>query len=253
MSMIGPNIDMTGARAVNYSSQTTGGNLIKGGPATFVTAAQTNPEASIARAGSTNGYSGAMRQDTAAAVLDQAGQMIDRLGELAARASDGTMSGSDRQAMQVEADQLTGGLQDMFSNANFGGQAILQGDTHVLNVDGAINITDADGGNVMTHLSGLDLTTQAGATTALGQVKNASGELTIEKVKTANNGAALSRASDIANVRAANIDAVSSRQSDASILQAIEKLALTRVEQAKMSTIHQKMRAMKIATVDTLM
>ena len=247
------NINTTGARPVNYKSQATGGKIFSGGPATFLTAAAVNPEATIARAGAASGHAGALRQDTAGDLLEQAGGMLDRLGELAARAGDGTLTASDRQAMQAEANQLTSGLQDMFDGAKHNGQALLQGDTHVSQVNGAINITDADGSNVMTPLAGLDLTTQAGATTALDQVKTASSSLTVEKVKAANNGAAMSRAGDIAAIKAANMEAVTARGSDSLIMQAVQQLALTRVEQAKMSTIHQKMRAMKTTAVDTLM
>jgi flagellin len=64
---------------------------------------------------------------TAEGALSSISENTDRLRELSVAAGNSTLSASDRQALQAEADQLSQSNADIVKNTQFNGQAVLQG------------------------------------------------------------------------------------------------------------------------------
>jgi flagellin len=102
---------------------------------------------------------------TAEGALDEVGNMLVRMKDLATQASDASSSANDKTAMQSEYDNLGKEIQNIMSNTKFGGQALLKSGT----ISSAITFQiGADSSETMS----LDLSSDMGASgavfTALG-------------------------------------------------------------------------------------
>jgi len=156
--------------------------------------------AALDRAGSMNASNNASRSRVADAAMQNASDVVGRLGELSARASDPTLNAGDRQALNAEAQQLRDELSSIQSNSRFNGQSILQGgSTTTFTGEGGGNITtsDADLTATATSIAGIDLTTQVGAQAALVSVANASTNLISERVRSGANTNRFERAFEL--------------------------------------------------------
>ena len=93
-----------------------------------------------------------------------------RIEELSLQAANGTLSSSDRQAIQQEIRQLQGQIGDTFSQTQFGGQQVFGG-----NVDFQIGANSFETSAVSPgteSLAEIDVTTQAGAQAAISSAQS---------------------------------------------------------------------------------
>jgi flagellin len=109
---------------------------------------------------------------TAEGALDEVGNMLVRMKDLATQASDASSSTDDKTAMQSEYDNLGKEIQNIMSNTKFGGQSLLKGGTISSSITFQIG---ADSSEKMT----LDLSSDMGSTgavlTALGSASGYAG------------------------------------------------------------------------------
>ncbi|QKJ66975.1 flagellin FliC [Deefgea piscis] len=99
---------------------------------------------------------------TAEGALSSISDNTDRLRELTVAAGNGTLSASDRQAMQAEADALSQSNADMVKNAQFNGQALLQG--------GSFNFQAGPNANDLLSLNNPTLNGANGLASAAGSL-----------------------------------------------------------------------------------
>jgi flagellin len=105
---------------------------------------------------------------TAEGALDEVGNMLVRMKDLATQASDASSSSSDKTAMQAEYDNLGKEIQNIMTNTKFGGQALLKSGTISSSITFQIG---ADSSENMT----LDLSSDMGSTgTVLSALGSAS-------------------------------------------------------------------------------
>jgi len=109
---------------------------------------------------------------TAEAGLSAQGDAVGRLRELALQAANGTLSAEQRQALNVEAQQLVQEIDATAQNAEFNGVRPLDGSTSAITLDaaGSLQVQLDESTAASLGLSGLDLSTQAGAASALNQL-----------------------------------------------------------------------------------
>jgi flagellin len=109
---------------------------------------------------------------TAEGALDEVGNMLVRMKDLATQASDASSSTDDKTAMQSEYDNLGKEIQNIMSNTKFGGQSLLKSGTISSSITFQIG---ADSSEKMT----LDLSSDMGASgavfTALGSASGYAG------------------------------------------------------------------------------
>ena len=75
----------------------------------------------------TNATTGSSVLETAEAAMGEIQDMVSRMSELATKAANGTMSSSDRQAIQDEVDELEAEITRIGSSTEFNGQPLLNG------------------------------------------------------------------------------------------------------------------------------
>jgi flagellin len=168
-------------------------------PAELAIADRFEFSANLSRIGSNNAQNSVFRLDTANAGLDSAKEIVGRLGELSARATDPFLTSGDRSALDAEAQQLKQELSSLQSNAQFNGQPVLQGSSiSTFTGQSSISTTDADLSQTITDLAGLDLTTAAGASAGLASTSTAISSLSLETARLGASSNQLSRASDLA-------------------------------------------------------
>ena len=93
--------------------------------------------------------------------------------ELAVQAANGTSSASDRTALQAEATQLLAQIDDIATRTDFNGTVLLDGSANLdiqTGVDSGqiVNITIGDMQAAALGVAAVDISTAAGASTALG-------------------------------------------------------------------------------------
>lgn len=170
------------------------------------------------RAGARNIQNSALKSNTADAALQNASDIVGRLNELAASATDPLKNNSDRAALNAEAQALTQELNDLQNNASFNGQKILQGSsTSTFTGDSSITTTDADLTSVNTDVSSIDLSSSAGASAALSSLESAQTNLNVERAKVGANANRLSREHDFAITVANNEQAAADNTRSSSL------------------------------------
>lgn len=122
----------------------------------------------------------------AGGALESLSENIGRIQELALQSSNGALSDTDRQAINAEATQLVDDSNKILENTNFNGKSLLSSDadTNVQLESASTNITvggrDLAAEFESLGFSDIDLSTQAGASSALSVLEDAS-EVTIER------------------------------------------------------------------------
>jgi flagellin len=127
---------------------------------------------------SRNSQDGISMIQTADGSLSTANDILARIKELATQAANGTYDAStDLTNVQKEVDQLATQFTDIKTNTKFNGTALLDGQNDVklqIGTDSTQTLTIAkastDLSAVDTAVSGYDLSTQGGATTALADI-----------------------------------------------------------------------------------
>ncbi|MDO8465944.1 MAG: flagellin [Gallionella sp.] len=173
--------------------------------------------------------------DTAGGALSQISETLQRMRELTVQAANGTNSASDLQAIQGEINQLAQGLDQVADNSQFNGQNLLDG-TFSGQVQTGENPEDSRTlslGNASSQglgVSDLDVTSQAGAASALDLLDNAINSVGAQQSTIGATQAALN--STLANLSNTyeNIAAAKSRISDTDYARESSNLAQNNVQ-----------------------
>lgn len=123
-----------------------------------------------------NLQSGVSAVQTADGGLQSQQDAVQRIRELAVQASNGTLSDSDREAINAEAQQLLGQIGDVAQGTEFNGQNLLGANRTIdLGTEGGAQIDITGSTQASLGLNGLDLSTAGGAASALDALDQASG------------------------------------------------------------------------------
>ena len=114
---------------------------------------------------SSNAQDGISAVQTAEGALTEVHDMLQRMNELAVKASNGTNSEDDREYIQNEIDQLTTEIDRVSTTTKFNETYLLQGDAKGTVGDTALTKTDVGG------VTGLEITAAAGADLKAGAVE----------------------------------------------------------------------------------
>jgi flagellin len=140
--------------------------------------AQLEAESAISRTATNNVSYGASLANIAEGAYEQAGNITGRMSELAAQASNGTLSDAQRSALDNEFQALSAELDRVSATTTFNGQAVLGSSNDIqVGTDSSANSKIAVNIGAVTSsslgLSGASLTSQAGAQAALDLAKSA--------------------------------------------------------------------------------
>ena len=108
---------------------------------------------------------------TAEGAMSGINDMLQRMNELSVQASNGTLTDGDREAIQFEIDQLSEQVNMTANNATYNTKPLLDGSLNVKLQSGdnlAINAMNSE----TLGLTKIDVTSQSGATSAIGQVSS---------------------------------------------------------------------------------
>lgn len=152
----------------------------------------------------TNGELHSARLSTQATGLSKQSEIVGRLGQLALRASSGLLNSADRGALDAEAQQLKAELSSV-GDFKFNGQAILEGDTIQAKIGTDFEITDVDGVAIADSLANIDLSTQAGAQAAMGDIDTAMGSIAQGMAQVGSFASRVERSTEIARETSANL------------------------------------------------
>lgn len=124
-----------------------------------------------------NAWDGVSLVQTAEGSLDQVHSMLNRLTDLSMQASNGILNADQRQSIQSEANSILSEIDRISQSSNFNGKQLLDGN---FSEDFAIgeggetkNVAIDDMSVSGLGLSGLDLTTASGASSAISTIRNA--------------------------------------------------------------------------------
>jgi flagellin len=144
---------------------------------------------------------------TAEGALDEVGNMLVRMKDLATQASDASSSTDDKTAMQSEYDNLGKEIQNIMSNTKFGGQSLLKSGTISSSITFQIG---ADSSEKMT----LDLSSDMGATGAVFSALGSASAYAGATASTATAGTELTSSANASiNLISTAIDKISSVRS----------------------------------------
>jgi flagellin len=112
---------------------------------------------------------------TAEGGLSTQGDAVQRLRELSLQASNGTLTDSQREAINAEAQQLLGQIDETASNTEFNGTQLLDGSTPTLDVgsQSGAQVSLPESTTSSLGIDTLDLSTAGGAAAALDQLDTA--------------------------------------------------------------------------------
>jgi flagellin len=124
--------------------------------------------------------------------LGEQSEIVSRMGELATQAANGTLSDSDRAVIQEEFSQLSSELDRISATTEFNGNPLLDGSSASMDIQVGVGASAADvmttalptsdttnlgTGTDAAGLSGVDLSTQAGAQSAMTVVEEATSDI----------------------------------------------------------------------------
>jgi flagellin len=123
---------------------------------------------------SRNLQSGVNAAQTADGALQSQTVAVQRIRELAVQASNGTMSDENRAALNAEARELVSQIEQTAQNTEFNGTRLLASDQSIeMGVAGDMQLNTRASTDAALGISGLDLSTAAGASAALDQADSA--------------------------------------------------------------------------------
>ena len=180
-----------------------------------------------------NANDGIALAQTADGALGEATNILQRIRELSVQSASGTYSSGDRTNLQTEVTQLTAQLTDITSNTKFNGVTLFGTSDTTVNIQTgsgstnkvALTITGLD----LSAAVGSDISTAAGATTALTNVDAA---LTAVNTTRASLGAGQSRLNSVVNTltsSVANLTDARSRIEDVDFSTATTELAKSQI------------------------
>lgn len=146
---------------------------------------------------------------------------VGRIEELALQAANGTLTDDQRAAINEEAQLLLEQIDDTAETTEFNGRRPLQdGEDLPVGVEGGDEINVNESTTATLGLAGIDLSTQAGAESALGALQNASNQISQERGSLGAQENRLTRAIGVREVAAENSAASESAIRDLDFAQA---------------------------------
>ncbi len=119
---------------------------------------------------------------TAEGGLEQQQGAVQRIRDLAVQASNGTLRPDDRQALNAEAQQLMGQIDDVSQNTQFNDQRLLDQNRSIpVGAEGGVQVQLNESTNSSLGMSGLDLSTVEGARAAVGTADDALSQLSQDR------------------------------------------------------------------------
>lgn len=126
-----------------------------------------------------NANDGISLAQTAEGGMNEITSMLQRMRELSVQSANGTLAATDRANLQTEVTALIAQIGDVATRTDFNGVALLDGTNATLNIQTganasetvAITLTDVDAAAL--GVAAVDISTEAGATTALGLLDTA--------------------------------------------------------------------------------
>lgn len=142
-------------------------------------AAKTLADADVQAVAARNTSDAVSVTDVASSLYDTSGQIVDRLSELAAESANGTLSDTQRQALDQEFQSLTAELDRQSASTNFNGQQ-LSGGSFSFDVGNGqqvqLNVASLTSGGLGLNTQGV--ASQGAAQNALNQLKTARDTIT---------------------------------------------------------------------------
>lgn len=126
-----------------------------------------------------NSNDGISLAQTAEGALGQIGDMLQRLRELSVQSANGTNASADRTALNAEATQLLAQIDDIAGKTTFNGNKLLDGTLTAMTIQTGFNngdtvsMTIANMNSTGLAVNTVDISTQAGANTAMGLIDTA--------------------------------------------------------------------------------
>ncbi|GAB4267132.1 MAG: flagellin [Candidatus Rifleibacteriota bacterium] len=151
---------------------------------------------------------------TAEGALGSTNDMLQRMNELSVQAANGTLTDADREAIQLEVDQIRQQIDQTANNTNYNTKPLLDGSLDIQLQNGQQFSIPAMNSSAL-GVDQADLSTQSGASQAIGQVTQAINQVTSQRSTI---GAIQNRiASEISSLRTEliNTTAAQSRIEDA--------------------------------------
>jgi flagellin len=131
------------------------------------------------RAAGRNAQDGISLVQTAEGALSEASNILSRMRELAVQSTNGTLSTTDRATISTETTALVAELDRIASSASFNGVNLLDGSSSTasiqvgINANETIDVTLQDTTSATLGVNAVDVSTSAGANTALGLIDTA--------------------------------------------------------------------------------
>jgi flagellin len=153
-----------------------------------------------------NANDGIAMSQTADGALGEVTNILQRVRELSVQSASGTYSDDDRKNLQAEVTQLTGQLTDIQTKTNFNGVSLVGTTAAPIKIQTGSSSTDTVtldlGGLDLSAVTSTDLSTAAGATTALGALDTA---LKAVNTTRASLGAGQSRLGSVVNTLTSSV------------------------------------------------
>jgi flagellin len=161
--------------------------------------------------------------------LSSAQSQLNRLGELAIRATDGTLTSGDRANLNAEFSKIRDNLSTQLDNASFNGTKVFDASQQVGGVVDAggtnFNLSIANASQDISSISSADLSSASNAFAALTSVQTASDNISASRARVNADIAALGRQSDANEIARLNTEAANSRIRDADVAEESTQLA----------------------------
>lgn len=188
---------------------------------------------------------------TAEGGFESQSENLIRLRELATQAANGTLSASDRQAIQSEVNQLTQEIQRTAETTEFNGQNLLAAtNTQQFQVgiggsaENRISVTINASTAAALGVENLDVSTQSAAQSALTTIDNALTQVSTNRSAIGASQSRLESANDSTQVAFENVTNARSRIEDADIAQESANLAALSIRnQAGISVLASSLRS----------
>jgi flagellin len=182
--------------------------------------------------------------------MEQTGETLQRIRELAVQASNDTLTDDDRAVIQGEVDQLVSEIDRMTGNTTFNGRQLLSGDYSSAN--GGLNVqmgaSEGDSMSVALNevsasslgVSRVDVSTRGAASASLSQLDTAVSTLSSQRSEIGANINRMESASTFVGTARENTLSALSQLRDADMGQETTKLAISKVlQQANASALTQ--------------
>jgi flagellin len=170
-----------------------------------------------------NLQSGISASQTADGALEAQGDAVQRLRDLAVQASNGTLTDDQRAAINEEAQQLLQQIDSTGNNTDYNGTKLLDGSqTSVsLGTEGDDHLTLNESTASSLGISGVDLSTQAGAQNAISQFDTALERITENRASIGAQQSGFESAINVRETTNVNIIEAESRIRDADIAKVV--------------------------------